>query len=448
MIFKRIDIIFLLLVLALFSASWDIFMQIKVGGFSLRFTQFIIMLLMFLGTLHTLSKGKNIIPLGFGSLLLWACCIFAFVPHTTFLPRSILYALWLLFCIMSVYIFVQLIHSEKRLETIMRWYIYSFTFVSAFGLLQFAAGLLGKNLLTMQWYIPGRFPRINGFSYEPSFFAIYMVQGFILTAYLREKKTRIMPRRIINLCYLTIAFSLLVSTSRAGWIICYLWFSRPLFIFLWHLTKGNFSIYYFKKTCLKVFFPTLCLIILGTILVKIFSINFFISGISFLGGGSHSSGTRWNSFVDLITIFINSPFIGYSLGGLSSAIGALHGVIVTNNEQAKDFEGTGVALEILAASGLLGVIPFLSYIYQILIKPWQMAKRLPDSETKKILIGLVVSLFFTLIIVQSGQNILRTYIWYHIALISSAYATGKRLSIEATQQEDAHASQNSLANSV
>lgn len=429
MIYKRLDLIFLLLILALSTASWDIFMQIHIGGFSLRFTQFVLILLMFFVTLHTLSHGKNIIPLGFGSLLLWTLFIFAFIPNTSFILRSLLYALWLFFCVISIYIFVQLIHTPRRLETILRWYIYSFAFVAAFGLLQLMAGILGISLLTMQWYIQGRFPRINAFSYEPSFFAIYIVQGFILISYLREKKSQIMPRKRLNFCYFLVGCALLLSTSRAGWLVCYLWFSRPLFIFFWHLLKGRLSIYYLKKSFFKVVVPTCALIFCAFIMFNFFSIKFFLSGLGILGQQSHSSLTRWNSFTELITIFLNSPLIGYSLGGLSSAIAALHGVVVTNNEEAKLYEGTGVAFEILAASGLIGVIPFLSYITQIFLKPWKLAQKMPECETKKILLGLVISLFFTMIIIQSGQNILRTYIWYHIALISSAYAVAKRLQV-------------------
>lgn len=422
---KRFDFVLLLLVISLISASWDIFLQVHLGGFTFRFTQLSLTLLAILTTLYTLKQGRHLLPLGFKSLLLWSSFIILFIPNTPYMSRSILYSIWLLFSVAGIYIFVQMIRTKSRLQVVMRWYIYSFALMGAFGLIQFLAGLVGLNLYTEQWYIPGRLARINGFNYEPSFYAIYMVQGFILTAYLREKKSEIMRRRALNICYLLIVAALVASTSRAGWLICALWLARPFYLFLYHLCKGRFHITYFKKSCLKVFLPLGAAVTSIFVLTHFFSFRYFIAGIGFLGGGSHSSGTRWNEFIDLLVIFMNSPFIGYSLGGLSPAIAALYGKTVASNEEAKSFEGVGVAAQILAASGIIGVIPFLVYLYNILIKPLLLAKRIEDRELKIWLLGMTFSLFFTFIIVQSGQNVLRIYLWYHIALLSSVYAVAK-----------------------
>ncbi len=426
---KRFDLVLFLLILALFSASWDIFLQVNIGHVNFRFTQLVFFLLILICLIKKLSHGRQIKPLGFDALLLWTFFMIIFIPHTSFLLRNILYVIWLLFSVISIYILVQIIQTPKRLEQVIRWYIYSFVFVGAFGLIQFAAGFMGISLLTMQWFIPGLLARINGFNYEPSFFAIYMVQGFILIAYLKEKKSQILSPKKLKVCYFLILIALIASTSRGGWLIVLLWFSRPLFFFLQNLFKGMFSSSNINTILLKFLLPATFVITYGIFLIKSFALEVLFMGVGLLGSSDHSISIRLTDYQNMLTVFTESPLIGYSLGGISPAVGALGGFIVTTNEQAKNFEGAGVALELLVASGCIGIIPLLFYIYNIFKKPWDMLKKMPASETKIILASLLISLFFTLIILQTGQNILRIHIWYHLGLISAAYGIGKKASI-------------------
>ncbi len=437
---KRIDFVLFLIILMLLTASWDTFMQVTIGGFNFRFTQIACMILIPITFVQICSQSKQTHPLGFWPLLTWVLFMIIFIPNTTFILRSVLYVVWLIFSVVSIYIFVQLIQTPKRLEQVIRWYIYSFTFIAFFGIIQFLAALFGKNILVQQWFIEGRLARINGFNYEPSFFAMYLVQGFIFIAYLRKKKSQILSYTQSNICYFFIITSLILSTSRSGWVILILWFTRPIFIFFLYFFQGRLYPSYLKKALMTLSLVVANVLILFLI-ADLFSLEVLFSGIGFLGTSNHSTSIRWANFEELATIFMRSPLIGYSLGGLVSAVGALKGVIVTTNDQAKAFENSGLALEVLAASGVVGFIPFLAYTYTIFVKPWNIAKKMAPSETRNILIGLVVSLFFSLIIIQGGQNILRISIWYHIALISAAYAVSKKI----FQHEEYPERQNDLA---
>ena len=269
---------------------------------------------------------------------------------------------------------------------------------------------------------------------------MYLVQGFIFIAYLRKKKSQILSYTQSNICYFFIITSLILSTSRSGWVILILWFMRPIFIFFLYFFQGRLYPSYLKKALMTLSLVVANVLILFLI-ADLFSLQVLFSGVGLFGTSSHSASIRWANFEELATIFMRSPLIGYSLGGLVSAVGALKGVIVTTNDQAKAFENSGLALEILAASGVVGFIPFLAYTYTIFVKPWNIAKKMAPSETRNILIGLVVSLFFSLIIIQGGQNILRISIWYHIALISAAYAVSKKI----FQHEEYLERQNDLA---
>lgn len=424
---KRLNIFVILLSISLFTASFDLFLDIHIGGFTVRLTQAAMIAFMGLTLMGSLLRGKATLPLGFKPLLLWTLFLILFIPNTTYILRNILYTFWLFFSILGIYTVVQFINSVDRLRLALRIYVASFVFVASFGLIQWAVGFLGISLLTMQWYFPGRMARINGFCYEPSFFVFYLIQGFILVAYLREKRSTLFSKKAFSLCHYAILTAIILSTARSGWLICALWYSRPGLFFLGHLFKGQFHLLYFKKSLIRVLPPLLGIILIAFILVYYFSITVFISGLGLFGlGGSHSSLTRWNDFLDLVTVFEQSPLIGYGLGGVNAAVGKLHGVLVETYEEAKSFEGVGVFAQILAASGLIGFIPFALYVYQLIQKPLKLLKSLDDPELKKIVMGMTVALVFALIVLQSGQNILRPYLWYHIALLSASYAVARR----------------------
>jgi len=119
---------------------------------------------------------------------------------------------------------------------------------------------------------------------------------------------------------------------------------------------------------------------------------------------------------------LNSPLIGYSLGGISSALGELRGSPVTSLALAKQNGGMSVFAEVLAASGIVGFIPFMIYIAQIILKPLKLARIGISPEIKILLRAMAFSLLFELFILQFNQNILRPYLWLHISILSSIYA--------------------------
>lgn len=84
-----------------------------------------------------------------------------------------------------------------------------------------------------------------------------------------------------------------------------------------------------------------------------------------------------------------------------------------------------VFLEILAASGIFGFLPFILYIGILFVKPMQLVKKL-ELENQKILTALLFSLLSEIIILQFNQNILRPYFWLHIAILSAYFTISKQ----------------------
>jgi hypothetical protein len=411
--------------LSVFTISFDIFLVINLG-FNFRFSQLVLLIPFTAVLAHTLLKRRYIWPVGFLPLAVWSMFILAYIPNTHFILRSIGYGIWLIFNLMMIFTFVQIFNRKDSVLQLIKYYIYSFFFVALFGLIQFILPIfsLGAPLVT-QWWINGVLARINGFSYEPSFFATYLLTGWVLTAWLLKRGTGIIGKKILYFIFSIETLVMALSSSRMGWIMMIMWFMQYPFLFIFRLARGRFNISYFKGTLMVTSFG---LTLTGIVVYYIGATNlkFLIEGLGIAGTTATSSATRITEFTDTLRIFSGSPFWGYSLGGISSALGDLRGIDVSTIEAAKENEGMSVFAEVLAASGIIGFVPFAIYIVMLIAKPILLLSHIADREMKIHLTGMVISLCFVLIILQMNQNILRPYLWLHIAILSSIYAVNTK----------------------
>src|SRR6185312_11963478 len=150
-----------------------------------------------------------------------------------------------------------------------------------------------------------------------------------------------------------------------------------------------------------------------------------LNGTGLSNTAAHSVVERENSFEDTLDAFVEHPVIGRSLGGVSYAIGQAHGEDLHSFEASKQFEGMNIFAEVLAASGVVGIIPFVFFLAALIGKPWKLAKNIAPGNAA-LLRSLVRSLLFVLAILQFNQNILRPYLWIHVAILATAYAAAQR----------------------
>jgi hypothetical protein len=295
-----------------------------------------------------------------------------------------------------------------------------FLTIGSFGLLQLLLGLLHLPApLVQQWLIPGVWPRINGFSYEPSYFSSYMLMGWVFASWLMEKRNYVLGRRLTQATFAVSTLVMLLSTSRLGWAMMVVW-------------GVGYAVRRFRSTGPWRFSPSLligslCFLMAITLWVarspdKIErDLAFFAAGTGVYGTAAHSVRDRERSFGNTLAVFEKSPFVGYSLGGVATAIGVMQGKLVSGNADAKHNEGGSVFIEVLAASGVIGIVPFLFYLGVLITKPLIVSRRV-GGETGGVLSGLVWALCMELLILQFNQNILRAYLWFQIGVLSAAYA--------------------------
>lgn len=423
-VFRTNPLIITFLILGIFTTSFDIFLVFNLG-FNFRMSQ--IFLLVPIGYVFLTISAAPVVrwPLGFSPLLIWALFMAAFIPNTGHLTRSIGYWLWLAFDIILIFAVVQLLDNVQKILTVIRWYLYSFLFVATFGIFQFFAPTIGLEApLVQQWWFKGILPRVNGFSYEPSYFASYLVMGWVLSLHLLKYRTSLFCRKKLWIIAAVITLALLLSSSRAGILAMIIWLAQYPALLLWRLSRGSLN-----KTLLAISAALTLVILLIAIVVSMIGVTkleFLLAGVGLLGQAAHSISARTQALQDTLEIFFQSPIIGYSLGGISSAIGHLQGIDVTSLEIAKQNEGMAIFAEALAASGIIGVIPFGIYIFRIVRSPLQLAPKTLDRTLQTTLSGLTYALIIELIILQFNQNILRLYLWMHIAILSAFYSVGMR----------------------
>lgn len=416
-------------VLVLLTSSFDIFLVVEAGG-NYRFCQVLTPLLVLLAIFKTVRGARRPV-LAALPLLLWLLVQVSFVPTTGFWPKSLGYCLWLLLNLCLMFSFVQLFSDDLRsLLIVVRWYAYSFAIIAALGIVQFVLPVMGLGgPFVTQWWIPGELARVNGFSYEPSYFATYLLIGFVFTGSLRRNHSTLLPARTLLVIYGLTATGIVLSSSRMGIIFLFLDILlsqlRPWLSFLGDFFRRRIEL--LKLRALVPSFLSIALIFAMTAATSMALQNnpalalMFLNGTGVSDTAAHSVIQRENALDDTLTVFLQHPLIGRSLGGVSYAIADLQGEKIRSFEASKDFEGMSVFAEALAASGLIGIIPFVCFLFVTLAKPLRVA-RVASPFYSSLLHALVRSLFFAWMILQFNQNMLRPYLWTHLAILATVYA--------------------------
>jgi hypothetical protein len=432
--------------IAILTSSFDIFLVIEAGG-NYRLCQVLVPILLALALLRARHAGETP-TLGATPLCFWLTFQVLFIPATNFWPKSLGYCLWLMLNYALLFSFVQLFSdSVAKLKTILRWYVISFALIAIFGIVQLALSLLGLGApLVTQWLVPDQMARANGFSYEPSYFATYLLIGFVFVGALRRAKSDLLHRRLFLVVYWIVAAGIFASSSRMGIIF---FFVDVLLNHLlpWWVVLKNAAKLRLTPAMLKALGPSIAYFgfafLFATATATVFEENPEIAFRVLAGTGlsdtaAHSVVERADSFGETLTVFLQHPIVGRSLGGMSAAIAENRGETIHSFEDAKTVEGMSVFAEALAASGVIGVVPFVWFVVITIQKPLALARTTPPFYAA-LLRALVRSLIFAWAILQFNQNVLRPYLWTHLAILATVYATALQAAKKPTRTLESYA---------
>jgi hypothetical protein len=413
-----------LFALCLFTASFDIFLVFNVGG-TVRFAQ-LVMLLVCVGAIAKATQNGAVSwPTGGLWLLLWCTVQVVFLPLGIDLSFSIRYVLFLFYTVGCYFAVVHLYGRSGYIERLMRVYLWSYVFVAAFGVFQMVAPMLhlGTFLVT-QWIVHDRLPRINGFCYEPSYFATYMMPGWITVLDLRYSKARLTAGKRWKWLTIFLGAALFLSTSKTAWLFMMLEGFLRGFPRLLRWFKSVASRISAGRLVIRIPKPTMVVLcILAVVLAgaglralgSVLDLNIFLSGTGLNNTASHSVDERHHQFQDTVDMFEEHPWIGRSLGGVSSRIAERHGV----PNDGKKYLGFPVVMDLLAASGIIGIVPFLIFLWCNTIGFFGTIRSHWPDERAKWLRALVRGTIFIWLVMGADQNVLRLYLWFHMSVVAA-----------------------------
>jgi hypothetical protein len=410
----------------LFTASCDIALVFNIGG-TLRLAQ-VLMVVVVVGGLGKIAQSGAILwPKGGMALVIWCAVQLIFFPLSLAPGIGASYNLLLFFTVFGVFAVLQLYGLSDYIESLMRVYLFSYVLMAFFGLFQLVTPSLhlGTYFVT-EWILHGKIPRINGFCYEPSYYATYMVIGWIMVLDLRISKARITAAPRWKWLTITLAAAMFLSTSRTAWIIMAVeGIARGVPTAYWKLKREFAKL---GAGDLRIQRPRVGLLVVGVVLVgvgiagalKLASIidpNIFLSGTGLNHTAAHSVTDRSGRSVDTFQVFLNHPWMGQSLTGVAGRVAEMHGHGLTSVDDLRLWWGFPVILEVLAASGIVGVLPFLWFFGTITIGNLGLIRRRWPEERAKWLRALVRALVFECLILLGNQNLLRLYLWFHVTMV-------------------------------
>lgn len=403
---KQDKLIRLCLAIAIYTSSFDIVGIVNLFGFNFRLTQLAILPLLIHMAFLSLRKEKIIMPKGMIFLILWVVLQTLFSFRSPSLKNAVGYDLWLIFDVFVVFSVVFFLDKSYDFKWLMRTYINSFEFMAVIGLVQMFLFSIGINFFVEQnWN--DRLARINGFSYEPSYYATYLVMGYVLCSYLVLKKNEeLFECKSLRRKQILITLALFLSSSRMGWIMIALWIMIKIIISVYQLFTSEIN----KSSVIVASAAPmfLCLIyILAERILKKFDFSFLLNGTGLAGKASHSTEHRMESLQNCIDIFRENPFLGYGLGGVDPILSLKAGHVYSTLDNG---QGSTIG-EILVASGLIGTVLLILYFIKLCV----------TKNKNPIHLSLVISLIFELLILCMNQNILRPYVWMHIAVLSASF---------------------------
>lgn len=416
----------ILLLIIVFISS-DIFLVIELSGATIRLSYILFFILFIFLLLYFIFSKRCVLPNDYSYIPLIFFCYISFFSSLSslFQLKSLIYSFWTVF---NLFIIVYLLwftrNSFNNFLWLIKIYFYSYFVISIIGLYQILLPLLigNKTPFVMQWWKEYSLARINGFSFEPSYFATYMLMGaflwFILWLY---NSSFVNYKAIIVISVCIVVF---LSSSRIGWI-------GLVLIILYGLmeTIKHFSIYKRLSKQYVRFLVALLVIVLFVIISVLTIINnkdtfkFIFQGTGLFDTSDASSTIRFERALKTFQVFIDKPmniFLGVGPGGVGAYMvnyPEKFQIFASNFERLWATEPSNITLELLASVGIIGFIIFVWFIFSIFKRLWKLQRSdFLDSNYRTICLALFWGLVIELFILQFNQNYLRPYLWLHIGI--------------------------------
>lgn len=415
----------ILLTLAIFSISFDIFLIIKLGSATIRFSNVVIFILGVIVLCEKIiQRNAKIKTLTYPMLPMFFLIVASFLSITgsEFSSKSIIYSFLVAFnFIFYIWLLINVVQTEKDLQFVLKVYIFSFLFVSFFALYQFTAPFFGHiPFLAKASFFVDNVRRVNAFTYEAGCLATYLIPGLVLALFWRKNNIRSLLSNI-TICVLTTA--IILSTSRAGWIglilIFGLFILSPAVTSLFSRRSNNKSV----SIVVLVLFVFMLLSPIFYCFRDAFHEYFMCFSVDQY---QNTFAPRFQGIADSLEIFIGRPVFGAGIGALGAYMLNRPGTFAFSgayfgDSEAWNITGTNVATEILASMGIVGFLcwtwllcRFIKYVRYVKNKTFHL------TEWRATLEGLLAGFIIQLLVLQFNQNFFRAYVMLNMGITLAA----------------------------
>lgn|GEM_PF-2734068 len=417
------------LLLVIVFISSDLFLSIEISEATIRFSYMVFFVVFIFWIFYFFLTKNFIIPYDRSYIPLLFFCFISFISslNSVFPLKSLIYALWTVFSALTILFLVWYSHKNRlsNLDWILKIYFYSFFVITIFGLYQFLLPFLfgKKTPFVMQWWQDThRFARINGLSYEPSYFATYLLMGCFIWFILWKRKSDIVNYKGIIL--ISIMLIIFLSSSRLGWLGIALVIAYGLMESLGdslinkRLTRQNVK--FFTAFILIALFAGIVILL---IIYNKDTFRFLFKGTGLFNTADFSVEIRNTRTLQTFAVFLDNPInfiFGVGPGGVGAYMAANpenFNIATVSFEQLWATEPSNLFAEILASVGIIGFAFFAWFIINISRRLWGLYKS--SNLIKKyrtVCLALFCGLIIELVILQFNQNYLRPYLWLHIGI--------------------------------
>jgi len=368
-------------------------LSFQVGG-TVRFNNLLALALIVILTLRLRKEFFRIERWLFWSFALIIFSILLSLVCSPHWKNCVLYLFWFGFVFLCYFWMPYQLFAKLDRQKVLKLYFASFFVVGFYAFCQLFTAPLGDPFVG-QWIIPACMGRPNAFSYEPSYYVLYMTPFvFHQTLLYIARDKSVSGRRL-----LFINFFYLVSTSTSA--IC----SYLIFIFL-----TLFYRQYHKKLwslVVKLAIGMLPIFMIGGAI----AISLFLKNLDLKK--HHSISERWEGIWDCYTLFKQRPIIGYGLGGVAHERVAQGLYLEKYNSPTgevfwKAAEPTNLGTEILASLGLIGTAAFAILIFLFTRCYFKRRSSCWDD-------AFFISVLVMLVTWQFNQSLMRPYTWTYFA---------------------------------
>jgi hypothetical protein len=416
--FKKVNVILVLAFLYFFTSSADqLFVEISL--FRIKVNH-----ILALGLFGLLILGRTRWVFNRALFFTFAATVVSMAISCYFSPyilRSLGYLFVYLFTFLVYFILpynLVLIYGREKIFSI---YKTAFIVTGIIAFIQVALSLFGIVAPFVGQLIGNRIARGQAMTYEPSYFALYMI-AFVVYAnalYLFAAKSLFSLKQLMKL--FAINFMLLLSTSTGAFFSYFIFLGACIGMQSYSWVRECDRNMMKKLVGLATFF---CLIFLGIAFTAkdLFLETFWkLCKVGFMA--HHSFAERWQGIENAWRIFLENPWFGVGVGGPGPLLylqryskGDSTEFHYPSIETFKLYDPTNVGTELLASLGITGLLTFGLFFLLYFKKFHRLAKQttLPIKE-KGIIYALLVSLIVVLIALQFNQNLFRSYVWIHLA---------------------------------